>query len=466
LILVALDDQQDVLAGDVVRIAFVSRRPGRSALLLSALVCLSAGCAGPGQRPAKAENPQSSSAASSAAADTALATYDLRELSRLIESLSEGAERDYVAGMLAVRSGRFEAGSDQLTRALPLLRESAPKRAAVALEALGTAYRATNRHTDAARVYRELADRFASQLEHFPEDDAGLALIMRDAPAQQIAWHGQVRLKSIPNAIGTRNVVLTANGLRERWLIDTGANQNVVTRGFLKRLGLTTLPGTAPVRSGLTGLESSIQAAILPTLALGGATLTDVPLLVIDDKNLRIGPDGRAYQIHAVLGYPTFRALGTVTFTASGQFVAGDTEKPSTASTPLFMRGLTPVVEGLVDGHRLLFTLDTGANITTLSSRYFELFKTKSNTWTKVSGETGGAGGTVQQTFFSQPSLEVAAGSGSATLSDVSILSERTNAAIDILFGNLGQDFVDGFERVTIDFAKMTFVGVPRSRRP
>ena len=289
---------------------------------------------------------------------------------------------------MAVRSGRFEAGVDQLTRALPTLRQSAPKRAAVALEALGTAYRATDRHTDAARVYRELADRFASQLEHFPDDDAGLALMMRDAPAQQITWHGEVRLKSIPNPIGTRDAVLTANSVRERWLIDTGANQNVVTRGFLKRLGLTTLPGAAPVRSGITGLESSIQVAILPTLALGGATLTQVPLLVIDDRNLRIGPAGMGHQIHAILGYPTFRALGTVTFTASGEFIAGNTEEPSTPTTPLFMRGLTPVVEGLVEGHQLLFTLDTGASSTTLSNRYFELFQTKSSKWTKATSET------------------------------------------------------------------------------
>jgi hypothetical protein len=127
------------------------------------------------------------------------------------------------------------------------------------------------------------------------------------------------------------------------------------------------------------------------------------------------------------------------------------------------MRGLTPVVEGLVGGHRLLFTLDTGASSTTLSSRYFELFQTKSGTWTKASGESAGAGGSVRQTSFSQPSLEISVGGGSATLTDVSILPERTNAGIDILFGNLGQDFVDGFERVTLDFGKMTFVAVPRS---
>ena len=58
--------------------------------------------------------------------------------------------------------------------------------------------------------------------------------------------------------------------------------------------------------------------------------------------------------------------------------------------------------------------------------------------------------------------MRSSAGGGSATLSDVSILSERTNAGIDILFGNLGQDFVDGFERVTLDFGINEFVGVRR----
>jgi hypothetical protein len=94
------------------------------------------------------------------------------------------------------------------------------------------------------------------------------------------------------------------------------------------------------------------------------------------------------------------------------------------------------------------------------------LFQTQSSAWTKGSAESAGAGGSVRQMFFSQPSLAISAGGGSATLSDVSILAERTKAGIDILFGNLGQDFVDGFERVTLDFGKMTFAGVPRSPKP
>ncbi len=37
------------------------------------------------------------------------------------------------------------------------------------------------------------------------------------------------------------------------------------------------------------------------------------------------------------------------------------------------------------------------------------------------------------------------------------------NAGIDVLFGNLGQDFVDGFESFSLNFSTMTFsAGRPR----
>lgn len=48
-------------------------------------------------------------------------------------------------------------------------------------------------------------------------------------------------------------------------------------------------------------------------------------------------------------------------------------------------------------------------------------------------------------------------GTSTVTLTGVSILPVRVNASIDVLFGNLGQDFVDGFERFSLNFSTMTF---------
>jgi hypothetical protein len=54
-------------------------------------------------------------------------------------------------------------------------------------------------------------------------------------------------------------------------------------------------------------------------------------------------------------------------------------------------------------------------------------------------------------------------GTSTVTLRDLSIFPIRMNAGIDVLCGNLGQDFVDSFENVSLNLSTMTFSsGAPR----
>ena len=430
----------------------------RYGYVLIASVCVA--CATPA--PPGAENV---SPAAATTADADLQNYQLRELETHIQSMSQGPERDYFNGMLAVRSGRFGDAIAQLNRALPHLRESAPKRAAMALEAIATAYRADNHYGDAARAYAELSDRFADQLDRFPADDAALARILRGTPPQSISWNGPVKLKTSKNPIGSRVAELAVNGVRGLWLLDTGANQSVVSRTFAQRLGVTPLQGVASVGSGLTGRKSSLRAAVLPTMQVGGAALTNVVLLVLDDENLRIGSGPDAHQIDAVLGYPILKALGVVTFTRD-EFLAGEAAEADGRGVRMYMRGLTPAIECDVEGRPLLFTLDTGASSTDLSVRYFELFRAQADSWKTLSVETAGGGGSLKHDVYIQPRLVMKSGTNTVTLNDVSILPVHMNAGIDVLFGNLGQDFVDGFETFSLNFSTMTFsLGAPRGIR-
>ncbi|HWW84489.1 MAG TPA: pepsin/retropepsin-like aspartic protease family protein [Vicinamibacterales bacterium] len=403
--------------------------------------------------------------ATAAMADEDIRDYQLRTLETRIQTMPEGPERNYFSGMLAARSGRFGDAIAQINRALPHLRESAPERAALALEAIATAYRANNQYGDAARAYVELSDRFANQLNHFPYDDAALARILNGTPPQTISWHGPVKLKTLKNPIGSRVAEFVVNGVRGPWLLDTGANQSVVSRTFAERLGLTPLPGAASGGSGLTGRKSSLRVAVLPTMQVGGAALTNVVLVIIDDENLRIGSGPDAYQLNAVLGYPILKALGVVTFTPD-EFLAGEAAEANDQSMRMYMRGLTPAIESEVEGKPLLFTFDTGASSTDLSVRYYELFRAQVSSWKTQLIESGGVGGSVKRELYVQPRLVMKVGTSTATLQDVSITPIRVNAGLDILFGNLGQDFVDRFESVSLNFSTMTFsLGAPRTIR-
>jgi len=51
-------------------------------------------------------------------------------------------------------------------------------------------------------------------------------------------------------------------------------------------------------------------------------------------------------------------------------------------------------------------------------------------------------------------------------LRNITIFPTKMDAGIDVLFGNLGQDFVDGFDSFTLDFPAMTFRFGPPTAPP
>jgi hypothetical protein len=117
-----------------------------------------------------------------------------------------------------------------------------------------------------------------------------------------------------------------------------------------------------------------------------------------------------------------------------------------------------------VEGKELPFTFDTGAVFTDLSVRYYDRFRKEIGSWKKGKEENAGAGGSAQRKIYLQPKLNLAVGDKTVTLKRVSILPVKAKTGSDEWYGNLGQDFVAGFESFTLDFSKMTFsLGAPLS---
>jgi predicted aspartyl protease len=388
--------------------------------------------------------------------DADVRDFRIGALTASIRLMTPGIERDYFSGILASRSGRTEESLLLLNRALPELRKAQPQRAATALKAVAEAYFASNRYEEAVQAYDDLEQHFAEDLRRDARNDAALTRLLRDVPPQTMEWVGPVRLPTSRNPIGSLGSAITIDGVSEQWLLDTGANQSVVSRSYARRLGLVPLDGVAQVGSATTGVLNSLQAAVIPQLPLGGATAHNVIVLILDDASLRIGTGPDAYQIHAALGYPVLKGLGRVTFTRDGEFLAGQTNG-GTVSVPMFMRGLTPAIECEVEGQRLPFTFDTGASSSDFSVRYYERFARGATHWRRRTTERYGAGGTVKQEVFIQPAVNMKIGDASLVLRNIEIVPARTNSGLDLLFGNLGQDFVAAFKSFTLDFVNMTF---------
>lgn len=393
--------------------------------------------------------------------DVEVKEFRLDELEARLRTIEPGPERDYFAGVLANRAGRTAESIRLLSSALPNIRASRPDRAAVALEALADDYSKSFQYDDAARAYDDLLIHFASQLGREQlqgtKDDSGVMHILRDAPAQTIAWEDHTRLKTERNTLGSIDTELMVNGIRQHWLLDTGANFSVVSGSFAQRLGLKFLPGVGQTTAGITGIENPLHVALLPTLQMGGAVLHNVVVMVLDDANLNINMGKQTYQINGIIGYPVFQALGTVTFLHIGEFEAGDKTRSNRAGTRMYMKLLTPVIECGVEGKNLPFAFDTGASGSILSVRYYNQFRNESRKFKKGHNKSFGAGGIVKRTIYLQPQLNLDIGDKTAILKRVTIFTSPIGSEIDDLYGNLGQDVVAKFESFTLDFSTMSF---------
>lgn len=416
-----------------------------------AVIALSSGCSTTG-RPV----PIAGVVSDNDGPDADVRDFRIGPLTARVRRMTAGVERDYFSGILASRSARTEESLRLLNRALPELRKTQPQRAAIALKAVAESYLASYRYREAAQAYDDLEQHFDEELRRGVASDAAVARLLRNVSPQTVEWVGPVHLPTSRNPIGSLGSAITIDGLSEQWLLDTGANQSVLSRSYAQRLGLVPLDGVASAGSGLTGRSSPLQAAVIPRLPVGGATVRNVVVLILDDANLRIGTGPEAYQIHAVLGYPVLKGLGQVTFTRDGEFLAGQT-RGETMRVPMFMRGLTPAIECEVEGQRLPFTLDTGASSSDFSVRYYERFARGATDWSRRTIESGGAGGTITQEVFVQPAVTMKIADASLVLRNVQVVPTRMNAGLDLLFGNLGQDFVGAFKSFTLDFVTMTF---------
>ena len=399
--------------------------------------------------------------------DAGIASADLPDetLKKRLASLSAGPEHDFFAGILAMRAGNDGEAVRLFTQALPQLRQSKSVEVAMALRLLADTYDRQGLFAQSAPVYNELEH--SGLVKNLPglyrsgvKDDAELASVLAKSPQQTLNWSGPVHLNtSRDNPLGVITTELLIGDVRSTWILDTGANQSVISRTLANELHLAMLPGIAHTASGITGIENSIRLALLPEMPLGGATAHNIPLLVLDDANLTISlGKGRTYRIAGIIGFPVLRALGCITFHHEGTLDARETCDSTVPSSPLEFRLLTPVVLPVVEGQTLPFTLDTGASGTSLSVRFYKRFVSERRTWKSVKTISGGAGGNSIASTFLVPSVTFALGARTVTVHKLSVFPKRQHADVDALFGNMGEDVLQSVADFTLDFPNMRLV--------
>ena len=394
--------------------------------------------------------------------DAYIKNFDYAQLAKAVDTLPQSRDRDYFGGVLANRAGHIAESIEMLNKVLPHLKSSEPARAAVALHSLGDDYFKNYRYHDAIQAYDALLHKFASQMDkverQVAEDDYHTILLLKNAPPQTISIDGMIDLPTHRNPVlGTIEANLTVNGVEQSWLLDTGANFSAVSASFASKLGVQLSRQVAQTQ-GITGAENKLQVAILPEMKLGGATLHNVVLVVLDDDSLNVqAGKGKRYQINAVLGYPVMRALERITFTQDGHFLAGPDSPSGQNGAPLYMDLLMPLLECEVENRKVLFSFDTGADQSALSDRFHHDFPDAFKGLEQKPFVLAGAGGLRKMTAFYVHEVHFGVGQADSVLHNVPTLP-LTGTDMDRRYGNLGRDLVDGYRSFTIDFENMRFL--------
>ena len=310
-------------------------------------------------------------------------------------------------------------------------------------------YRA--KYKEALKINEELQQQYASFLDSTKMEELKnthkIWKALENTPPQEVSIASDIALPIIKDKAGLSTLATKIGNTTTDFVFDTGANFSVIQRSVAEILGMTLIPAQFDVDAA-TGLKVKSDLAVADKLELGEITLKHVVFLVFDDKDLSFPTID--YQIKGILGFPVIRALQEIQLTKDMLYVP---QNPTNYNlNNLAYNEYMPIVKATYKGDVLRFNFDTGAQSTSLYSKFYNKYKVDIDAnYNKTSLNTGGAGGHVALEGYVINSIKLSIGEAEATLNTIQLFPEKIGVT-DKLHGNLGQDFIGQFNTMIISF--------------
>lgn len=378
--------------------------------------------------------------------------FELRDQLRSKHNIA-GADKIFFEAVVANRFHRPYRSLDLLKRYLS--RADGNSRWIVdSYQILADNYLKTFQYQKAADAYGTILRKYGSKLDKDETEDYANSFqlwnSLRSVPPQTVASHGSTLLKG-----SVKSVPLTINGHELSLAIDSGAAISIIINSLAHEFGLQIIDATIKMGS-ITGATVNAKLGVARELKIGKVTLRNVVFLVFDDNDL-LGPSEG--EVKGVVGFPVISALREITVSTDGTITI-----PSHASKEglgnLCLEGLKPLVFAFHNGKRLTFTFDTGAARSTFYPGFFSAFKEEIEAGGKqTSGEKlTGVGGSRNVAAYSFKDLTLMISGRQVRFNQVAILTEYTLSDSHHFYGNLGQDLIKHFSRMTLNFNAMSII--------
>lgn len=266
-------------------------------------------------------------------------------------------------------------------------------------------------------------------------------------PAQQLTINDNTTLKLKRDKLGLQNLELRLGSMMMDFIFDTGANFSTVTESTAKKLKMQFMDTTVIDVGSITGKEVRSRIGICPSFNLGNITVKNAVFLVFPDEALAIPQI--PFQINGIIGFPVIEAMNEVQLTRNGDFFVPK-QGSAFSEQNLALDFLTPVIR--LNGES--FTFDSGASSTMLYDNYFTKHKNGiTANYTETDITIGGAGGNITKKGYIIP-FKTEVNGKVITLDSVQLFKEKIKDD-NYFAGNIGQDLIQQFEKMTINFESM-----------
>jgi len=381
--------------------------------------------------------------------------FDLRdELAKHSERRS--ANLLFYRGVIA---NRFNQNKNAIKFFRRYLQSGDTKHLVEAYEELADSYTKINQYGKAAETYKILIERFkdkarAEKVADY-KNSYGLWNALRDVLPQKVEMKEGIALQGSRDKAGLLNLPVKVNGQPMDLVFDTGANISVVTASTAKKLGLKIIESSVSVGSSTDANVNSKLA--VADVKLGEAVVKNVIFLVFEDKALFFPQID--YQIHGIIGFPVIEALGNFSITRKDAFSVSIKPAASKVKQNLCFDGLLPLVAGVHKGRRMVFSLDSGADGSTF---YRSFFKADEQNITKRAKPgkimLGGSGGSKEVAGYILEALDLTVANRKVHFENARVITEKLNDKSEYLDGNLGQDLIWQFAKMTMDLRSMRII--------
>ncbi len=248
-------------------------------------------------------------------------------------------------------------------------------------------------YKDAAKTSDLLMHKYKEYLDSLRYSDIENENIIWNAlvnsPGQKTTKFSSSEIEMKKDKAGLLNVPALLNDKDFEFIFDTGANISVIKKSLADKYGLKKLNADFYV-TAFTGGQVKSGLSIADSLKIGNILFRNVVFLVFPDEALTF-PSAN-YSINGIIGYPVIESMGEIELTKDLKLIVPENDS-DVSEENLALEYLMPIVSADINGKTFLFTFDTGAQTSSLSSKYYDYLKAAgSDKYSIDSSHIGGAG--------------------------------------------------------------------------